>query len=285
MKILDGKSLSAKVKDELKGNVNSYFQTPILAVVTIGDDAASEVYVKNKKKACEYVGMSFLHLDYASCVKEEVVIKKIKQLNKDKSINGIIVQLPIPDNFNVSKIINTIDPSKDVDGLTNTQAGKLIQNEKCLIPCTPKGIMEIFKEYKIDLEGKHVVIVGRSNLVGKPLMLECLNKNATVTMCHSKTKDLKKYTKDADILVVAVGKKYLIDKTMVKKDSVIIDVGINRKDGKLYGDVNPNVEEVCGYLTPVPGGVGPMTVSMLLKNTFEAYKNQNGIVDMFDLNQ
>lgn len=285
MKILDGKSLSAKVKDELKGNVNSYFQTPILAVVTIGDDAASEVYVKNKKKACEYVGMSFLHLDYASCVKEEVVIKKIKQLNKDKSINGIIVQLPIPDNFNVSKIINTIDPAKDVDGLTNTQAGKLIQNEKCLIPCTPKGIMEIFKEYKIDLEGKHVVIVGRSNLVGKPLMLECLNKNATVTMCHSKTKDLKKYTKDADILVVAVGKKYLIDKTMVKEDSVIIDVGINRIDGKLYGDVNPNVEEVCGYVTPVPGGVGPMTVSMLLKNTFEAYKNQNGIVDMFDLNQ
>lgn len=285
MKILDGKSLSAKIKDELKGNVNSYFQTPILAVVTIGDDAASEVYVKNKKKACEYVGMSFLHLDYASCVKEEVVIKKIKQLNKDKSINGIIVQLPIPENFNVSKIINTIDPSKDVDGLTNIQAGKLIQNEKCLTPCTPKAIMEIFKEYKIDLEGKHVVIVGRSNLVGKPLMLECLNKNATVTMCHSKTKDLKKYTKDADILVVAVGKKYLIDKTMVKKDSVIIDVGINREDGKIYGDVNPNVEEVCGYLTPVPGGVGPMTVSMLLKNTFEAYKNQNGIVDMSDLNQ
>ena len=285
MKRLDGKSLSAKIKDELKGNVNSYFQTPILAVVTIGDDAASEVYVKNKKKACEYVGMSFLHLDYASCVKEEVVIKKIKQLNKDKSINGIIVQLPIPENFNVSKIINTIDPSKDVDGLTNIQAGKLIQNEKCLTPCTPKGIMEIFKEYKIDLEGKHVVIVGRSNLVGKPLMLECLNKNATVTMCHSKTKDLKKYTKDADILVVAVGKKYLIDKTMVKKDSVIIDVGINREDGKIYGDVNPNVEEVCGYLTPVPGGVGPMTVSMLLKNTFEAYKNQNGIVDISDLNQ
>lgn len=285
MIILDGKSLSAKIKDELKGNVNSFFQTPILAVITIGDDAASEVYVKNKRKACEYVGMSFLHIDYASSVKEEIVIKKIKQLNKDKSINGIIVQLPIPENFNVSKIINTIDPTKDVDGLTNKEAGKLIQNEKCLIPCTPKGIMEIFKEYKIELEGKHVVIVGRSILVGKPLMLECLNKNATVTMCHSKTKDLKKYTKDADILIVAVGKKYLIDKTMVKKDSVIIDVGINRIDGKLYGDVNPNVEEVCGYLTPVPGGVGPMTVSMLLKNTFEAYKNQNGIVDMFDLNQ
>lgn len=284
MILLDGKSLSAKIKDELKGSINSYVQTPILAVITIGDDAASEVYVKNKRKACEYVGMSFLHLDYASCVKEETVIRKIKQLNKDKSINGIIIQLPIPKNFNVSKIINTIAPSKDVDGLTNTQAGKLIQNEKCLMPCTPKGIMEILKEYKIDLEGKHVVIVGRSNLVGKPLMLECLNKNATVTMCHSKTKDLKSFTKDADILVVAVGKKYLIDKTMVKKDSVIIDVGINRIDGKLYGDVNPNVEEVCAYLTPVPGGVGPMTVSMLLKNTFEAYKNQNGIIDIFDLN-
>lgn len=284
MILLDGKSLSAKIKDELKGNINSYVQTPILAVITIGDDAASEVYVKNKRKACEYVGMSFLHLDYASCVKEEVVIKKIKQLNKDKSINGIILQLPIPDNFNVSKIINTIDPSKDVDGLTNTQAGKLIQNEKCLMPCTPKGIMEILKEYKIELEGKHVVIVGRSILVGKPLMLECINKNATVTMCHSKTRDLKSYTKDADILIVAAGKKHLIDKTMIKKGSVIIDVGINREDGKLFGDVNPNVEEVCGYLTPVPGGVGPMTVAMLLKNTFKAYKNQNGIIDMFDLN-
>lgn len=284
MILLDGKSLSAKIKDELKGNINSYVQTPILAVITIGDDAASEVYVKNKRKACEYVGMSFLHLDYASCVKEEVVIKKIKQLNKDKSINGIILQLPIPDNFNVSKIINTIDPSKDVDGLTNTQAGKLIQNEKCLMPCTPKGIMEILKEYKIELEGKHVVIVGRSILVGKPLMLECINKNATVTMCHSKTRDLKSYTKDADILIVAAGKKYLIDKTMIKKGSIIIDVGINRENGKLFGDVNPNVEEVCGYLTPVPGGVGPMTVAMLLKNTFEAYKNQNGIIDMFDLN-
>ena len=284
MILLDGKSLSAKIKDELKGNINSYVQTPILAVITIGDDAASEVYVKNKRKACEYVGMSFLHLDYSSCVKEEVVIKKIKQLNKDKSINGIILQLPIPDNFNVSKIINTIDPSKDVDGLTNTQAGKLIQNEKCLMPCTPKGIMEILKEYKIELEGKHVVIVGRSILVGKPLMLECINKNATVTMCHSKTKDLKSYTKDADILIVAAGKKHLIDKTMIKKGSIIIDVGINRENGKLFGDVNPNVEEVCGYLTPVPGGVGPMTVAMLLKNTFEAYKNQNGIIDMFDLN-
>lgn len=284
MILLDGKSLSAKIKDELKGNINSYVQTPILAVITIGDDAASEVYVKNKRKACEYVGMSFLHLDYASCVKEEVVIKKIKQLNKDKSINGIILQLPIPDNFNVSKIINTIDPSKDVDGLTNTQAGKLIQNEKCLMPCTPKGIMEILKEYKIELEGKHVVIVGRSILVGKPLMLECINKNATVTLCHSKTRDLKSYTKDADILIVAAGKKHLINKTMIKKGSIIIDVGINREDGKLFGDVNPNVEEVCGYLTPVPGGVGPMTVAMLLKNTFEAYKNQNGIIDMFDLN-
>ena len=276
MILLDGKSLSAKIKDELKGNINSYVQTPILAVITIGDDAASEVYVKNKRKACEYVGMSFLHLDYASCVKEEVVIKKIKQLNKDKSINGIILQLPIPDNFNVSKIINTIDPSKDVDGLTNTQAGKLIQNEKCLMPCTPKGIMEILKEYKIELEGKHVVIVGRSILVGKPLMLECINKNATVTMCHSKTKDLKSECLWADILVVAIGKPRFIKRDMVKDNAIIIDVGINRVGDKLYGDVDfDDVVEKISYITPVPGGVGPMTVACLMENVYNAFLLQN----------
>lgn len=285
MKILDGKNLSAKIKDELKGNINSYVQTPILSVITIGDDSASEVYVNNKKKACEYIGMSFLHFNYKDGTNEETVIKKIKQLNKDKSINGIIVQLPLPKGYNTSRIINTIDASKDVDGLTNTQAGRLVQNEKCFIPCTPKGIMEIFKEYNINLKGKHVVIIGRSILVGKPLMMECINANATVTMCHSKTDDLKKNTKDADILVVAVGKKFLVDKTMIKKNAIIIDVGINRENGKIYGDVDPNVEDVCSYITPVPGGVGPMTVSMLLKNTFEAYKNQNGIVDISDLNQ
>ena len=275
MEKLDGKLLSAKIKDEVKADADSYKQTPILAVVTIGDDEASKVYVENKRKACEYCGMSMMHFDYADCVKESVVIKKIKELNKDKSVNGIILQLPIPKGFDTKKILNTISPDKDVDGLTDISQGKIMGGNATFIPCTPKGILEIFDHYKIDLEGKHVVVVGRSDLVGKPIMLECINRNATVTMCHSKTKDLKKYTKSADVLIVAVGKKYLIDKTMIKKDAVIIDVGITRIDGKIYGDVNPNVEEIASFVTPVPGGVGPMTVAMLLKNTMIGYKLQN----------
>ena len=275
MEKLDGKLLSAKIKDEVKADADSYKQTPILAVVTIGDDEASKVYVENKRKACEYCGMSMMHFDYADCVKESVVIKKIKELNKDKSVNGIILQLPIPKGFDTKKILNTISPDKDVDGLTDISQGKIMGGNATFIPCTPKGILEIFDHYKIDLEGKHVVVVGRIDLVGKPIMLECINRNATVTMCHSKTKDLKKYTKSADVLIVAVGKKYLIDKTMIKKDAVIIDVGITRIDGKIYGDVNPNVEEIASYVTPGPGGVGPMTVAMLLKNTMIGYKLQN----------
>ena len=280
MEILDGKNLSAKIKDELKSSISSQLKTPILAVITIGDDEASKVYVNNKKKACEYVGMSFLHVYFNENDSEEKVIKKIKQLNKDENINGIILQLPIPKNFNEDKIINTISPSKDVDGLTDISISNLYSNKEGFIPCTPKGILEIFNYYKIDLEGKNVVVVGRSKLVGKPIFLECLKRNATCTICHTKTKDLKEFTKNADILIVATGCKYLIDKNMIKKDAILIDVGISRcEDGKLYGDINPNVDDKCKCKTPVPGGVGPMTVVMLLKNTFIAYKNQNGIKD------
>lgn len=277
MIVLNGKELSAKLKDDLKSISEVHTQTPILAVITIGDDAASAVYVKNKKKACEYVGFSFMHFDYVSDVKESVVIRKIKELNRDKTVNGILLQLPIPDNYDLDKIINTIDPKKDVDGLTNANMGKLMTGKPGLIPCTPKGILEIFKYYNIELEGKNVVVVGRSQLVGKPISMLCNDKNATVVMCHSKTKNLIDYTKNADILIVAVGKKWLIDKSMVKKDAIIIDVGINSEGGKLYGDVNPNVEDVCSMLTPVPGGVGPMTVACLLQNTYEAYKEMNDI--------
>ncbi len=277
MEKLDGKLLSNKIKDEVKALADSYHQTPILAVITIGENSASEVYVKNKRLACEYVGMSMMHFRYTENDKEEKIIKKIKELNRDKSVNGIILQLPIPNSFNERTIINTISSEKDVDGLTDISQGKLLNNEEAFVPCTPKGIIELLDHYKIDLEGKHVVIVGRSNLVGKPLMIECLKRNATVSICHSKTKNLKEYTTSADILVVAVGKKYLIDESMVKKDSVIIDVGINREDGKIYGDVNPNVISKASYLSPVPGGVGPMTVCMLLKNTMIAYLNQNNI--------
>ena len=274
MEILDGKLLSCKIKDEVKAQAASYHQTPILAVIIIGSNPANEVYINNKRKACEYVGISLLHIRYDESTDENKIINKIKSLNKDKSINGIIVELPIPKKFNENNIINSIHPDKDVDGLTNVSKGKLFNGEDTFIPCTPLGILEIFDYYKINLEGKHVVIVGRSNLVSKPLFALCLKRNATVTMCHSKTKDLKKYTRDADILIVAVGKKYIIDKTMIKKDVIIIDVGINKEGTKIYGDVNPNVKGLASHLTLVPGGVGPMTVCMLLKNTMKAYLSQ-----------
>lgn len=280
MEIMDGKNLSNIIKDDLRKEISMYVQTPILAVITIGDDEASKVYVNNKRKSCEQVGISFMHFDYLSEVKESVVINKIKELNKDVSVNGIIVQLPIPDHFNVDKIINTIDVSKDVDGLTNESKIRRMNNKSSLIPCTTKGILELLDYYKINMESKRVVVVGRSELVGTPTYQECLKRNATVTICHSKTKDLGSITREADILIVATGHKYLIDKDMIKEGCVIIDVGISRDNGKLYGDVNPNVSDKCSYLTPVPGGVGPMTVVMLLKNTFIAYKSQHGVKDV-----
>lgn len=280
MEIMDGKNLSNIIKDDLRKEISMYVQTPILAVITIGDDEASKVYVNNKRKSCEQVGISFMHFDYLSEVKESVVINKIKELNKDVSVNGIIVQLPIPDHFNVDKIINTIDVSKDVDGLTNESKIRRMNNKSSLIPCTTKGILELLDYYKINIESKRVVVVGRSELVGTPTYQECLKRNATVTICHSKTIDLGSITKEADVLIVATGHKYLIDKNMIKEGCVIIDVGISRDNGKLYGDVNPNVSDKCSYLTPVPGGVGPMTVVMLLKNTFIAYKSQHGVKDV-----
>lgn len=280
MEIMDGKNLSNIIKDDLRKEISMYVQTPILAVITIGDDEASKVYVNNKRKSCEQVGISFMHFDYLSEVKESVVINKIKELNKDVSVNGIIVQLPIPDHFNVDKIINTIDVSKDVDGLTNESKIRRMNNKSSLIPCTTKGILELLDYYKINIESKRVVVVGRSELVGTPTYQECLKRNATVTICHSKTIDLGSITKEADILIVATGHKYLIDKNMIKEGCFIIDVGISRDNGKLYGDVNPNVSDKCSYLTPVPGGVGPMTVVMLLKNTFIAYKSQHGVKDV-----
>ncbi|MGM9878133.1 MAG: bifunctional 5,10-methylenetetrahydrofolate dehydrogenase/5,10-methenyltetrahydrofolate cyclohydrolase [Bacilli bacterium] len=279
MIILNGKELSAKLKDELKGKIASHIQTPILAVITIGDDEASKIYVKNKKRECEYVGISFLHFDYVYNVKESVVLNKIKELNKDKSINGILLQLPIPDNYDVNKLLNAIDPIKDVDGLTLLNKGKLIEGSDGIIPCTPKGIMELFNHYKIELEGKNVVVIGRSKLVGFPVAIECMKRNATVTVCHSKTKELSFYTSNADIIITACGKKWLIDKGMIKKDVVIIDVGIIREENHIYGDVNPDVKELCSAMSPVPGGVGPMTVISLLINTYESYKVMNGIKD------
>ena len=275
--LIDGKLISKQIKDELKEEAAQLKEqgiVPCLAVIQVGHDPASTVYVNNKKKACEYVGMSFLHLSFDESVNEEKVIKKIKELNKDKYINGIIVQLPLPKKFNEDRIVNTVDINKDVDGF---------RSGSVFVPPVAYGVMEIFDYYKINLEGKNVVVIGRSKAVGIPMVRECLKRNATVTICHSKTENLKQYTKNADILIVAVGKKNIISKSMIKKDAIIIDVGINRVNKKICGDVNPNVMEKCSHLTPVPGGVGPMTVVMLVKNTFKAYKKQNGIIDMFDV--
>ena len=279
MIILDGKNLSAKIKDEVKADASSYKKTPLLAVVLVGEDEASKIYINNKRKACEYVGMSFLLIHFNDGTSEDKIVKKIKSLNKDESINGIIVQLPLPKQYNKDRLLNAISPEKDVDGLGNYSQARLLSGNPNFVPCTALGILEIFDYYKINLEGKNVCVVGRSNLVGKPTMLMCLKRNATCTICHSKTKNLSDYTKNADILIVCTGKKHLIDESMIKKDAIIIDVGITKEDGVLYGDVNPNVDNKCSYKTPVPGGVGPMTVCMLLKNTMIAYKRQNGIKD------
>lgn len=273
MILLDGKELSNKIKLELKSEIKSYMIKPCLAVIQIGEDSASDIYIKAKEKACNEVGIYFKHIKYNDDVKEKEIINKIVELNNDEYVNGILLQLPIPTKYNTEKLINYIARNKDVDGLTDINVGKLINNKKCLISCTPQGIMELLKHYEIELEGKNVVIVGRSNLVGKPLISLFLNSNATVTACHSKTKDLKEHTLNADILVVAVGCKHLITSDMVKKDVIVLDVGINRENEKIYGDVDfETVKEKASYITPVPGGIGPMTVAMLLKNVNECYK-------------
>lgn len=271
--IIDGKELSSKIKEKLKQEVKTYMIKPCLAVIQIGEDPASEVYIKAKEKACNEIGMYFKHIKFEETAREIEVINKIIELNNDEYVNGILIQLPLPEKFNKEKLINYIARGKDVDGLTDINVGKLVNNKKCLVSCTPQGIMALLKNYDIEISGKNVVIVGRSSLVGKPLISLFLNEDATVTVCHSKTTNLEEFTKNADILVVAVGHKHLITKNMVKDGAVVIDVGINREDCKLYGDVDfEGVREKASYITPVPGGVGPMTVAMLLNNVNETYK-------------
>ncbi|MDD2392087.1 MAG: bifunctional 5,10-methylenetetrahydrofolate dehydrogenase/5,10-methenyltetrahydrofolate cyclohydrolase [Bacilli bacterium] len=271
--ILDGKYISSLVKNNIKSHIESLNLKPSLVVIQIGNDEASNIYIKNKEKYALSLGVTFEHIKYEENVSEEEVIKKIEELNKKNDVNGILVQLPLPKKFDSHKIINTIDYTKDVDGLTEANVGKLFSNQDALISCTPAGIMYLLEYYNIEIEGKHVVIVGRSNLVGKPLIQLFLNKDATVTVCHRKTENLKNYTKQADILVVAVGKKYLITSDMVKQGAVVIDVGINKENDKLYGDVDfEKVAKKSSYITPVPGGVGPMTIAMLFTNIIKTYK-------------
>lgn len=275
--IIDGKTVSDNIYQDLKKQIKGYMIKPCLAVIQIGDDPASDVYIKAKEKACNEVGIYFKHLKYNDNIKEKEIINKIIELNNDEYVNGILIQLPIPARYNTDRLISYIARNKDVDGLTDINIGKLFNNKNCLVSCTPQGIIELLDYYNIDIEGKNVVIVGRSNLVGKPLISLFLNRNATVTVCHSKTIDLSKHTLNADILVVAVGKEKLITADMIKENAVVIDVGINRNaEGKLCGDVDFNdVKKKASFITPVPGGVGPMTVAMLLKNVNECYKKMN----------
>ena len=278
--IIDGKELAKKIRANLKieceelkkKNINSK-----LAVIMVGEDPASKVYVRNKSKACEDVGIEYEEylLDVNTTQKE--LIELIEKLNNDKTINGILLQSPIPSNLDINEAFRTISPEKDVDGFHPVNVGKLVLGQDTFVSCTPYGIMKMFEAYNIDLEGKNAVVIGRSNIVGKPMSHCLLNKNATVTICHSRTKNLAEITKRADILVAAIGKAEFVKADMVKEGVVVIDVGINRtEEGKLKGDVDfENVSKKASYITPVPGGVGPMTIAMLMNNVVKAAKMQN----------
>ena len=282
--IIDGKELAKKIRANLKIECDELKKKNIkskLAVIMVGEDPASKVYVRNKSRACEDVGIEYEEylLDVNTTQKE--LIELIEKLNNDKTVNGILLQSPIPSNLDINEAFRTISPEKDVDGFNPINVGKLVLNQDTFVSCTPYGIMKMFEEYNIDLTGKNVVILGRSNIVGKPLIHCCLNKNATVTSCHSKTQNLVQKAKEADVLISAIGKANFVTADMVKDGAVVIDVGINRLDnGKITGDVDfENVKEKASYITPVPGGVGPMTIAMLMNNVIKATKRQNGIVD------
>lgn len=277
--IIDGKSLAKKIRSNLKKECDELKKdgiTPKLAVIMVGDNPASKIYVKNKSKACNEVGIEYKEFLLDDNTTQEELINLIRKLNKDKQINGILLQSPVPSHLNINEAFKAITYLKDVDGFTPASVGKLCIGEDTFISCTPHGVMKLFEEYNIDLHGKHVVILGRSNIVGKPLIQCCLQKNATVTVCHSKTKNLKEHTKQADILISAIGQSKFITADMVKDGVVIVDVGINRDDnGKLTGDVDfETVKEKASYITPVPGGVGPMTIAMLMSNVIKATKEQ-----------
>ncbi len=268
--IIDGKKTAEKYTEALKKEIEKLPEKPCLAVVLVGEDVASKIYVNNKNKKAQKLGMKSVVVNLPKTTSEEELLKKIDELNKDESVSAILVQLPLPEQINANKIIDAIDIKKDVDGFKPENIGKIAQNqEPFAYPCTPLGIVKLLEEYKIDLEGKNVVVIGRSNIVGKPLALMLMNKNATVTLTHSKTKNLKNITSCADILVCATGNPKMVKPDWVKEGAVVIDVGIRRgEDNKLTGDVDYEaVKDKCSFITPVPGGVGPMTIAMLMYNT------------------
>ena len=278
MTILDGKKLSEKIKENLKIEVEELKNkgiTPGLAVILVGNDPASHTYVKMKKNACQNVGIYSVVHEFPESISEKELLSTIKMINENPNIHGLLIQLPLPKHIDTTKVLETVDPSKDVDGFHPYNMGRLVEGLDTFAPCTPLGVMEIFKEYNIDLKGKDVCVVGASNIVGKPMWALLLNAWASVDICHIETKDLASHTKRADIVIVGVGKPNLITADMVKEGVIVIDIGINRlDDGRLVGDVDfENVSKKASYITPVPGGVGPMTIAMLLKNTVKAARN------------
>ena len=278
---MDGKALSLSLEAELKLKVDALREKnariPKLVVVLVGDNPASQTYVKNKAKACERVGFLSEIIELDGSISQEIVLSTIDRLNRDETVDGILVQLPVPKHLDAKAIVHALDPNKDVDGLHPLNVAKLYENEKGFVPCTPKGIMRLLKEYQINVVGKHCVVLGRSNLVGRPVAQLLLNENATVTICHSKTQNLSEFTKQADIIVVAIGRAHFLTSKDVDHAECIIDVGINRVVGKLVGDVAyDELVDKVDAMTPVPGGVGPMTIGMLLENTLEAYTMHEG---------
>lgn len=279
MQLIDGKVISAKVKEEVKNEAAQLTEKgviPCLAVILVGDDKASQTYVNSKEKACKACGIRSLKYTLEANTGESALIDLIQSLNENDEVDGILVQLPLPKHIDENKILEKISCEKDVDGFHAVNVGRLVSGLDGFVPCTPCGIMRLFKEYGIEVSGKNAVVIGRSNIVGKPMANLLLNANATVTVTHSKTQNLAKITKDADIIVVAIGKPNFLKADMVKNGAVVIDVGINRlENNKLVGDADfENVANKCSFITPVPGGVGPMTIAMLLKNTIKSAKNR-----------
>ncbi len=282
-KIIDGKLVSAAVKKKVADGVAELRLKGVsvgLAVILVGEDPASKIYVANKKKACEDLGIISQEYLLPANTTQEELLSLIETLNNEDSINGILCQLPLPKHLDEKTVINAIDPRKDVDAFHPSNVGKIMIGDYDFVPCTPAGVMELLRYYNIEAEGKTCVVIGRSNIVGKPMSMLLLHKNGTVTTCHSRTKNLAEVCKEADILVAAVGKAKFVTADMVKEGAVVVDVGMNRFDGKLCGDVDfENVSEKASFITPVPGGVGPMTIAMLMQNTLTAAKKQNKITE------
>ena len=281
MENLDGKKVSLLIKTEIRDKIQKEYleigkQVPCLACIIVGDNPASQVYVASKEKACHSVGMNSVIKRLPETSTNEEVEQVIKELNEDSNVSGILLQLPLPKGLNEAKLLECISPEKDVDGLTDINLGKLFAGKNKIAPCTAFGIIDLLEEYNIEMQGKHIVVIGRSLLVGKSVSALFEQKNATVTLCHSKTQNLKEMCKQADILVVAIGKPKFVTADMVKDGAVVVDVGINRLETGLVGDVDYiNVKEKCSYITPVPGGVGPMTIAELLKNTITLHEEVN----------